>query len=418
MTAIVCVVLVGGIAVLAATIELSGAVIASGSLVVDSNVKKIQHPWGGIVAEVKVRDGDAVKAGDILLRLDRTIPQANLAAVTKGIIELRAREARLDAERDDAPAVEFAPELLNAMSKPDVAKVVRGEQKLYELRRIAREGQKSQLRERISQLENEIRGLLIQATTKEKEILLIRRELEAVRELWSKSLIGLNRLTALERESERLKGEQGQLMASTAQAQGKISEAQLQIIQIDQNLRSEVAKEVADIRAKLAELVEKQVTVEDQLRRVEIRSPQDGYVHQLAVHTVGGVVKDGEPLMLIVPHQDDLTLEARVAPQDIDQVKVGQSASLRFAAFNQRTTPEVDGVVAFVSPDAIQDQRTGGYYYMTRIAIPERERARLGEFKLLPGMPVEGFIATGERTMLSYLWRPLHDHFARSFRER
>jgi HlyD family secretion protein len=217
------------------------------------------------------------------------------------------------------------------------------------MRRTSREGQKAQLRERTVQLREEIGGYEAQIVSKNKQIEWIVKELLGVKELWDKSLVSIMRLTALERDKERLAGERGQLVATIAQSKGKITEIELQILQIDQDMRTEVGKDLADVRAKISELVEKKVAAEDQLKRVDIRSPLDGVVHQLAVHTVGGVISAGEAMMYIVPQADMLTVEAKIAPQDIDQLRIGQPAILRFIAFNQRTTPEVDGEVVPMS---------------------------------------------------------------------
>jgi HlyD family secretion protein len=411
------VVLVGGIGVMGASTELAGAIIASGALVVESNVKKVQHPTGGIVGELLVRDGAHVKAGDLLVRLDETAAQANVAMVSKSLAELWARQARLEAERDAVDEVEFPAELIAAAQDPEIRRVVTGERRLFELRREAQQGQKAQLRERIAQYQDEVRGFTEQAAAKKKEIEFIQKELEGVRDLWSKSLIPITRLTALERDGARLEGERGLLIATIAQAKGKISEIELQIIQVDQNARSEVAKELADIRAKIAELVERRVTAIDQLQRIDIRAPQAGVVHQLAVHTKGGVVAAGEQLMLIVPEADDLIVEARVAPHNIDQLKADQPATLRFPGFNQRATPELNGRVSRIAADVIEDPRTNQPYYLVRVTIAEGEIERLNGLKLVPGMPVEAFIRTDERTMLSYLLKPLTDQARRAFRE-
>jgi HlyD family secretion protein len=409
--------LLAGMGVIGATTELAGAIIASGALVVESNVKKVQHPTGGIVGELLVQDGAHVKAGDLVLRLDETTAQANVAMVSKSLAELWARQARLEAERDGIEAIEFPPALLQAASDPETARVVNGERRLFELRREAQQGQKSQLRERIAQFTDEVRGYTEQAAAKKKEIAFIQQELEGVRDLWKKNLIPINRVTALERDAARLEGERGQLVATIAQAKGRISEIELQIIQIDQNVRSEVAKELADIRAKIAELVERKVTAMDQLQRIDIRAPQTGIVHQLAVHTKGGVVGAGEQLMLIVPEADVLIVEARVAPQNIDQVRLDQPATLRFPGFNQRTTPELNGRVSRIGADITEDQRSSQPYYLVRISMAADEMERLNGIKLVPGMPVEAFIRTDERTMLSYLLKPLIDQARRAFRE-
>jgi HlyD family secretion protein len=215
-----------------------------------------------------------------------------------------------------------------------------------------------------------------------------------------------------------LKGERGQLVATIAQSRGKISEIQLQILQLDQNIRSEVAKELGDIRAKMAELVERRVTATQELQRIDLRAPQSGFVHQLAVHTKGGVIGAGEQIMLIVPEADALVIEARVMPRDIDQVQLGQSAVLRFTSFNQRRTPELNGTVSRIAADTINDDRAGTSYYLVRISINNGETARLNGLRLVPGMPVEAFIKTVDRTILSYLLKPLADQAQRAFRER
>src|SRR3954449_8698295 len=408
-----------GIGGWAATTELAGAVIAPGSLVVDTNVKKVQHPTGGVIGELRVRDGDHVKAGDVVVRLDDTQTRANLAIITKSLDELAARQARDEAERDGAKKVVFPPELLARLHDPEVVRVVEGERKLFEIRRSAREGQVAQLRERIAQLKEQVQGLADQVGAKKREIELIGQELKGVRELWSKNLIPITRVTALERDAARLEGERGSLVSTIAQTKGKMTETELQILQIDQDLRTEVGKDLAEIRAKTSELVEKKVAAEDQLKRIDIRAPQGGMVHQLAVHTVGGVITPGaKPIMLIVPEADALTVEAKIQPQDIDQVRLGQKAVLRFSAFNQRTTPELTGEVSRVSADVSQDAKTGATFYTIRMHVPEAELARLNGLRLVPGMPVESFIQTGERTAISYLIKPLQDQIAKAWREK
>ena len=415
---VVVLVLVIGVGGWAATAVISGAVVASGSIVVDSNVKKVQHLTGGIVGELRVRDGDRVRAGDIVVRLDETVTRANLAIVTKGLDELMARKARLESERDGLDTITFPAQLLAEADDPDRAAAMDSERKLFNLRKTARSGQKAQLRERTAQLGEEITGLAAQQNSKAKEIALIERELAGVRELWKQNLVQLTRLTALEREAARLDGERGQLVAASAQAKGKIAETALQILQIDQDIASDVAKELREVDGKIGELVERKVAAEDQLKRIDIRAPQDGTVFQLAVHTIGGVITAGDPIMLIVPEADNLSVEVKVNPQDIDQLQLNQKAILRFSAFNIRTTPEIEGVVTRISADTSTDQRTGQSYYTVRIAMPADQIERLGEVKLLPGMPVEAFMQTRDRTMLSYLIKPLHDQFLRAFREK
>jgi HlyD family secretion protein len=410
--------LVGGLGGWASTTELSGAVIAPGSVVVESNVKKVQHLTGGVIKDLLVDEGANVRAGDVVVRLDDTVVRANLAVVVKALDEVQARKARLESERDGAQTVVSPDELLSRSHEPDVARAIDSERRLFELRRAARVGQKSQLRQRIAQLEEEMRGHVALQEAKAEEIEFIRRELEGVRELWAKNLIQMNRLTALEREAARLKGERAQSIFALAQSRGKASEIELQIIQIDQDLGSEVAKDLREADAKIGELVERKVAAEDQLQHVDIRAPQDGIVLQLAVHTVGGVVSPGDTLMLVVPSADLLTVAAKIAPQDIDQLYLGQLADLRFTAFNQRTTPEISGILSRISADVSTDQRTGRDYYTVQVTMRSEEVERLGHVKLAPGMPVEVFIRTAKRNVTSYFIKPLHDQLARAFRER
>jgi len=409
-----------GIGGWATTSELTGAVIGQGVLVVDSSVKKVQHPTGGVVGELRVREGDKVIAGDILLRLDETQTLANATIVSKSFDELVARQARLEAERDNADQITFPKLLLERTRDPasEAARAIAAERSLFDLRRQARGGQKAQLKERSAQLQEEIKGYLGQAEAKQREVDFIHKELEGVRTLWEKKLVPMNRLTALERDTARLEGERSQLSGMTAQAKGKIAEIELQIIQIDQDLRTEVGKDLIETRSKISELAERKTAAVDQLYRIDIRAPQSGRVHQLAVHTVGGVISPGEQIMLIVPDADALAVEVKIAPRDIDQVYVGQAASMRFAAFDQKTTPEIEGEVSLVSADLVQEQRTGMSYYTARVLLNPEEVARLGNAKLLPGMPVDVFIKTPGRTALSYLIKPLRDQAERAFKER
>lgn len=412
------VLLVGGAGGWAATTELAGAVVASGLLVVETDVKKVQHPAGGVIGEILVRDGDRVRSGDVVVRLDETVTRANLAIVVKSLNELNARKARLEAERYSAEGPSFPHNLASQAADPEIGDILMGEIKLFELRRTARQGQKAQMTERIGQLDEEIAGLTGQSASKRREIAFVQQELSGVRDLWEKKLVPINRVMLLEREAVRLDGESNHLMALAAQARGKKTETGLQIIQIDQELRSDVAKELRELQGKAAELVERKVAAEDQLKRIDIRAPQNGVVHQLAVHTVGGVISASETLMLVVPEEDALNVEVRIPPNDIDQVKFGQRTVLRFSAFNQGTTPEINGIVSRVSADVAQDQKTATTFYVARISLPGEEIVRLGQLKLVPGMPVDAFIQTGSRTVASYLVKPLHDQVMKAFRER
>jgi HlyD family secretion protein len=409
-----------GIGGWATTTELSGAVIGQGVVVVDSSVKKVQHPTGGIVGELRVREGDRVKAGDILVRLDETQTLANATIITKNFDELMARQARLETERDNGNQISFPKILLERASDPgsEAARAIAAERSLFDLRRQARGGQKAQLKERTAQLEEEIKGYGGQAAAKQKEVDFIHQELEGVRTLWQKNLVPIARLTALERDSARLEGERSQLSGMIAQAKGKIAEIELQIIQVDQDLRTEVGKDLIETRSKISELTERKTAAVDQLNRIEIRAPQSGRVHQLTVHTIGGVISPGEQIMLIVPDADALAVEVKIAPRDIDQIYFGQTASMRFAAFNQKTTPAIEGEVSLVSADLTLDQRTGTSHYTIRVLPKPEELNRLGAAKLVPGMPVDVFVKTSGRTALSYLIKPLRDQAEKAFKER
>ena len=412
------VLLAGGLGGWASTMEISGALIAPGSIVVESNVKKVQHPTGGVVGEVLAHDGDTVKAGDVVVRLDDTVTKANLAIVTKNLDASYARAARLQAEQQGIDKIIFPKELLNRADDPDVKGLMASETKLFDVRVNGRVGQKAQLHERITQLNEEIAGLEAQEKAKDQEIALVEKELVGVRQLYDQHLVQLTRLTTLERDAARLNGERAQFVASRAQAKGKITETELQIIQVDKDMVSDVSKDLRETNDKIGEYVERKITAEDQLRRTDIRAPQDGMVEQSTVHTVGGVITAGDAIMMIVPQTDDLQVEAKVNPQDIDKLQIGQKALLRLSAFNQRTTPELNGVVSRVSPDVTTEQRTGTSYYTIRVSMPPEEVARLGEVKLIPGMPVEAFVQTGDRTLISYLMKPLSDQLMRAFREK
>jgi HlyD family secretion protein len=410
-------VLVLGLGGWASTTRFAGAVIASGQVVVDSNVKKVQHPTGGVVGELRVREGDSVKAGDILVRLDQTVTKANLSIVAMAVDEQSARMSRLEAERDGLDDVSFGERLTGPGASPSAATLMAAERRLFTLRRTARDGQKAQYNERIEQLSQEIDGLEGQIKAKDSEVKLITSELDGVRSLYDRKLVPLSRVTALERDSARITGERSQLAAAVAQSKGKINETQLQIIQIDQDMRSDVARELRELQGNLEENLERKVAAEDQLRRTDLLAPQDGVVHQLAIHTVGGVINPGEPVMLIVPTQDRLSVEARIAPTDIDKVHVGQRSYLRFAAFDQRTTPDRAGEVTRISPDLTTDPRTGLSFYTLQIELLPDEVTKLKTLRLVPGMPIEAFIQTNSRTVLSYLMKPLTDQFNKAFRD-
>jgi HlyD family secretion protein len=406
----------------AATSELAGAVIARGTVVVESNVKKVQHPTGGVVGQILVNDGDAVEAGQVLIRLDDTMTRSTLGIVQSQLDEAMARQARLLAERDGADSLVFPSELTARVGEKSVAAAIAGEQKLFEARRTARNGQRAQLRERVAQSNEEIRGLTAQQNSKTQEVGFISQELTGVNQLYDKNLVSLSRLNTLQRDKARLEGEQGQYVAEIARARGKISETELQILQLDQDFRTDVLKDLRETEGKIAELKERVVAAKDQLQRVDIRAPQAGFVNQLSVHTVGGVITNGETIMQIVPRADALVVEAKVAPPDIDQVSVGAKGIVRIMAGDQRTIPDLNGVLTLVSADLTRDPGPGTQdnqpYYLVRVSLPADEVKRLGDVKLVPGMPAEVFLQTYARTPLQYLLKPLREQIARTFRER
>ena len=421
--------LIGGMAVVAllvfggglwaGTAALSGAVLASGTVVVESSVKKVQHATGGTVGKIFVDDGDKVVQGALLIKLDETIVRANLQIITKQLDEIAVRRMRLKAEQEGAEKLIVPPALEDRTSEPEIAALLTAERKLFESRRDARQGQQAQLRERIIQLRQEADGLAAQQWAKGREIDLNGKELESADKLWERNLIPIAKFTALQREAARLEGERAQLRSQHAQTKGRIAEIELQIIQLDQDLRSEVMKDLREATAKEAELVERRVAAEDQVRHIEIRAPLAGTVDQLAAHTVGGVIGQGETLMLIVPENDALVIEAKIPPQDIDNVREGQLAFVRFTAFDQRTTPEFEAKVTRVSADLTTDQRTGTSYFVARLALSTETTVsgKRIDLSLVPGMPAEIHIRTGERTAMSYFLKPLSDQFARAFTE-
>lgn len=413
-----CLILAGALGAWASTAQLAGAVIAHGTLVVASSVKKVQHPTGGVVGEIGVHEGDRVKVGDILMRLDPTQAKASHQIIVKEINELLARQAREVAEQMEADAIVFPDTLLNVADAAEIGSTLTGEKMLFQIRREARDGQKSQLRHKIAELHQEIDGYNEQIAAKDQQLVLIDQELVGVKDLLAKKLVAFTRVTSLERDKAALRGERGQFISSVASTTGKIAETELQILQVDQDMRSEVSRDLGDIRGKLSELAERRTAAEDQLARIDIRAPQDGFVHQLDVHTVGGVIKPGDTIMEIVPMDDELIVEARISPQDINDVFVGQEASLRFSGINQRTTPELNGSVSRVSADISQEARTGASYYSIRLTVNAGEFGRLEGIRPVPGMPVEAFVKTHDRTAMSYLVQPLTDQIARAFREK
>ncbi|MGI9406362.1 MAG: HlyD family type I secretion periplasmic adaptor subunit [Hyphomicrobiaceae bacterium] len=399
----------------AVTAELSGAVIAPGTVVVERHTKKIQHLDGGIVAKINVRNGDEVEAGDVLLTLDDTQLKASLSVINSQLLEIDGRNARLIAERDGAGTISFPAKF--SPSVPEMKIIMEGETRLFLANQRTRLSQIEQLNIRIDQLRSEITGLKSQHTSKGEELALMTKEMKDVKYLYKKQLTAKTRYFAMQREMTRLTGEQASLMSQIARTEGKISETRVQILSIEQSTRAEAQKKLRENEARYTELRERKVAAKDQLSRVDIRAPLSGLVHELTAHTIGGVITAAEPVMYIVPEGDELTIEARLSPTDIDQVVPGQEVRLRFSAFSQQTSPELKGRVLKVSADVSQDPSSGQRYYMSRVAIDDDITAKLGDQKILPGMPVEVFVTTSKRTALSFLAKPFVDQVARTFRE-
>jgi HlyD family secretion protein len=415
---IVGVVLIGG---WAGFVPLSAAVTVPGNLVVQSNVKAIQHPTGGVVAEIAVNNGMRVEAGQLLVRLDATQARSSLQVLNKQLDDYHAKIARLVAERDGLAEPEFPSDMMARSADPGVKAILASELSVFAARVNARKSQKDLLESRVEQLGEEIGGLDSQLKSKASQIDLIGGELKGVQDLYDKRLVPLTRLTTLQRESARIDGERGQMTSAIAETKAKIGEAQLQIVKIDQDFRTDVVKELNDAQGKEAELTEHAVQAKDLLDRIELRSPTAGVVNQLTVHTIGGVIRAGDTIMEVVPDSDDLQIEAHVQPKDIDDVKMGQTALVAFSALNARTTPKVNGVVSYVSADASKDKdqiSATGPVFTVRVTIPEEERRRLGDAQLVAGMPAELFVKSGSHTMLSYLFKPINEQLSHAFIER
>jgi HlyD family secretion protein len=407
----------GALGLWSVTAALDGAVVAAGTVQVEAARKKVQHLEGGIVKEIRVRDGDAVAEGDVLIRLDDTAVGANLRLVQGQSAELAIRRYRLLAERDGAD--EFVLPRAIAIRSDDrgLADIIAGQRALFDARRVSRLLEIDLLRQQEAQLKAQIDGLQKQEESKTKQIAFYEDELQGLRILFSKGLTPKGRLLALERDAERGRGEMAALAASIAGAETKLKEIELGIARLTQTFQEKVAEELRTVEAELNTFVERLVGVEDQTQRTEIRAPRRGRVLNLAVHNAGGVIKPGETVMEIVPEDDTLVIGARVAPQDVDKVVPRAPATVRLSAFNQRTTPELTGEVQRISADLVADAASGQSFYQAIIEVPPGEAERLQGLALMPGMPAEVFIRTGARTPLAYLLKPLTDSFARAMRE-
>ena len=403
----VLVVALGGFIAWASLVPLTEGVVASGSVVVDTAHKTIQHLEGGIVEELYVREGSVVKAGDILIKLSETQTRAELDLLESRYYGRRAEIDRLNAERVLSEEVEFSEELLARRDEPQIADILAIQQDLFEVRRRQYQGQIEILRHRIEQLEEKIRGLGASHKALVREQALIEQDLSSLQALYDRKLIDESSLIARRREYEQSLGDIGRITAEVAAARVAVGEARQEIIQLEHNFRTEVSNRLTDAQQEWFETRERLAAVRDVLRRTSIVAPQEGKVIGLTAHTVGGVVSPASPILNIVPSEEQMMVEGQIRPNDVDNVYPGQEARLRFSAFKQRTTPEVSGQVERVSPDAFLNEETRETYYVVRIRVPEEELAKLGEVTIGPGMPVEIMFTGGQRTAMQYLSDPL-----------
>lgn len=411
------VLLVVGIGGWAASTSLSNAAIGDGTVIIDGSSKKIQHLQGGIVSKLLVEEGQHVNAGDILLQLDSASARANLGIVESSLAQLYVRRSRLQAESVGAASFSMDDLSRAKLDTVDSKRFIDSEMQLFATRRSALLGMKKQLEEQSAQLGDEVSGHELQIEAIDRATVLVTQETSAADSLYQKKLLTLQRLNALKRQMIQLAGDKGERLAAKAQAEGKIAETNLQILQLDEDRRNENSKELTDVNAKIAEMEERRTAALDQINRLDIRAPVAGQIYQLDIHTIGGVVSAGEQLMLLAPDQQLLTVETKIATRNIDQVYLSQHADIRFSAFDQRTTPEVEGKVVAISPDVITDQRTGIKYYSVMVRPDSKSLAQLKGLALYPGMPAEVFIRVADRTVISYLTKPLTDQMKYTFRE-
>nr|WP_275259727.1 HlyD family type I secretion periplasmic adaptor subunit [Gemmobacter caeruleus] len=411
-------VLIGGFGVWSVTSNIAGAVVASGQIEVESHRQVVQHPDGGVVEAIFVTEGQTVKAGDVLLKLDGATRRSELAIVEGQLFELMARRARLTAERDDQTSITFPPELVEtAKARPEVAEQMEGQVHLFAARAETLAKQTAQMAERRAQIESRIQGVDAQAKALTVQLDLINKELADQQSLLDKGLAQATRVLALQREAARLEGQVGELAASRAQAEENISEIDLEVLRLAAAHREEANTQLRDIGSQELELAERRRALTEQVTRLEIRAPVSGVVLGLQVTTPRSVIRPADPVLYLIPQDRPLVIAAQVSPIHVDEVYPGQEAKLHFSAFSSRTTPELTGHVTVVSADALVDQRTQAPYYRIEIVPDPGELTKLGGQTLLPGMPVESFIRTGDRTPLAYLVKPFMDYFNRAFRE-
>ncbi len=412
-------ILVGGFGTWAAVTEISGAVIASGQIEVDQNRQVVQHPDGGVVAAIEVDEGDTVEAGQVLLRLDPTQLRSQLAITENQLFELQARRGRLEAERDERDEIVF-PDLVRdvAARNAEVADLLDGQRRLLTARNETVAGEISQLEKRRGQIGNQIEGINAQQAAMDEQLALIEEELTDQQSLLDRGLAQASRVLALQREKSRMLGQLGELAAQVAQSEGRITEIDIETLKLGTRRREEAITTLRDLQFRELELLEERRALIEQMSRLDITAPVSGVVYGLQVFALRSVIRPADPILYVVPQDRPLIINAQVEPTDIDKLFVGQEVTLRFSALDQRTTPELIGQVMQISADSFQDDNTRQSYYRAEIALSEGQRERLPEdVTLIPGMPVETFIRTADRTPLAYLTKPLTDYFAKAFRE-
>lgn len=410
--------LVGGVGGWAATTSLAGAVIAPATVVVESSKKKVQHDAGGIVAEIKVKNGDVVKRGDVLIRLDGTQTAAEIAALEKRLFDHEIRRRRLIAESTGKDQLELSAETLKKLeSNPELKELVDVQEGLRVSRLGVREGERRQLNERIGQLESQVEGLRLLRESTATELKYFEEEVRALDELKSKSLVSAPRYNTLRRAEAEKRGMLGRTITDIARTESQISETRLQLAKDEMDARREILKELETIESESGQVEEQLRVAKDRQSKLDIVASDNGVIHELAVHTVGGVVRAGDTLASIVPSETKLVLDAKMQTIDRDQVHPGMTARVRFSAFNQRTTPEFVGHVDKIGSDQATDERTSTPYYVVRVVLDEDQLSRLGELEISPGMPAEVMMTSEPRTVLSYLMKPVSDQFLRAFRE-
>jgi HlyD family type I secretion membrane fusion protein len=410
-------VLLGGFGAWAVGTELMGAVVASGRIEVAQNRQVVQHPDGGIVAEIRVKEGDSVAAGDLLVRLDAETLETELAVVEGQLLEVLARSARFEAEEADLDSLTFDP-LLAESDNPVAADLMAGSERLFRQRRETAERQDEQLARRAAQTADQIRGIEAQQEAMRTQLDLIARELQNQQRLFEQGLTQAGRVLELEREQASLQGRLGELVAAAAQAQGRITEIEIERLRLQSARREEASSRLRDLQFNAIELAERRRGLRLRLDRLDIRAPVSGIVYGMTVFAPRSVIRPAEPVLYIVPQDRPLIIAAQVEPIHVDEVAAGQAVRLRFPAFNQRQTPELEGRILRLSADAFTDEASRISFYRAEIEILEGETGKLPPgMALIPGMPVEAFISTGERTPMSFLLKPLTDYFSRAFRE-